>query len=183
MIPGERRILFEQTEEVGVGDDAVLDHLGHAGGELARRQGGQQVGVGEDGRGLVEVADEVLAGGKVDARLATDGAVDHREQGGRELVEIDAALIGSGREAGEVADDAATEREDRAVAGHAVGGEEIPDAREFGGRLGRLAVRGRGEDRHQAREFGGETRLRGGDAGRGDRDALLAGGQTAFGGG
>ena len=131
----------------------------------------------------MEVADEVLAGGKVDARLAADGAVDHREQGGRELGEIDPTLIRSGRETGEVTDDAAAEREDRAVAGHAVGGEEIPDAREFGGRLGRLAVRSGGEHRHQAGEFGGEAGLRGGDAGRGDRDALLAGGKTTFGGG
>ena len=131
----------------------------------------------------MEVADEVLAGGKVDARLAADGAVDHREQRGRELVEIDAALIGGGREAGEVADDAAAEREDRAVAGHAVGGEEIPHAREFGGRLRGLAVGGGGEHRHQAREFRREAGLRGGDAGRGDRDALLAGVQATFGGG
>ena len=41
MIPGERRVLLQETEEVGVGDDAVLDDLGHAGGELARRQGRQ----------------------------------------------------------------------------------------------------------------------------------------------
>ena len=30
MIPGERRVLLQETEEVGVGDDAVLDDLGHA---------------------------------------------------------------------------------------------------------------------------------------------------------
>jgi hypothetical protein len=41
MIPGERRVLLQEPEEVGVGDDAVLDDLSHARGELARRQGGQ----------------------------------------------------------------------------------------------------------------------------------------------
>jgi UDP-2,3-diacylglucosamine pyrophosphatase LpxH len=37
MIPGERCVLLQETEEIGVGDEAVLDHLGHARGELARR--------------------------------------------------------------------------------------------------------------------------------------------------
>jgi hypothetical protein len=75
---------------------------------------------------------------------------------------------------------ATTEREDRAISSHAVGGEEIPNAGEFGGRLGGLAVRSRREHGHEAGELRGETGLGRRDARRGDRDALLAGGHSTF---
>ena len=61
-----------------------------------------------------------------------------------------------------------------------MGGEEIPDAREFGGRLRGLAVRRRREHGHEASELRGEAGLGRGDARRGDRHALLTGSHATF---
>ena len=55
------RLPSSQREEAGVGDQAVLDHLGEARAQLARRQRAQRVGVGDHGARLVERADQVLA--------------------------------------------------------------------------------------------------------------------------
>ena len=55
-------VFFEVGEEAGVVDDAGFDGLLQAGAELGGREGAEEVGVGEDGRGVVEAADEVFAG-------------------------------------------------------------------------------------------------------------------------
>ena len=95
----------------------------------------------------MKITDEVFAGGEVDTRLPAHRAIDHRQERRRHLIEIDAALVGGGGKAGEVTDHATADREERAIAGHAVLREEVPDAREFVGGLGLLAIGGRDVDR------------------------------------
>ena len=67
-------------------------------------------------RGLVERADQILAGACVDRGLAADRRIDLREQGRRDLDEAAAALEDRGGEADEIADHAATERDDMIAA-------------------------------------------------------------------
>ena len=100
---------FEVSDEAGVVDDAGFDGLVEAGAELRGGEGGEEVGVGVDGDGVVEGADEVFARGKVDAGLATDGGVDLGEEGAGDLDVGDSAHVDGGEEAGDVADDSATE--------------------------------------------------------------------------
>ena len=64
----------------------------------------------------MEAADEVFAGGEVDAGLAADGGVDLGEESGGDLDVADAAHVDGGEEAGDVADDAAAEGEEERVA-------------------------------------------------------------------
>ena len=52
----------------------------------------------------------------VDADLAADGAIDHRQQRGRHHQQRQAAVVGRGDEAGQVADDAAADRDDQRLA-------------------------------------------------------------------
>jgi hypothetical protein len=59
----------EPVEEHGVAEQSVFDDLGIAGTELARRQGVEQGGVGDDEDRLVERADEVLAAARIMAVL------------------------------------------------------------------------------------------------------------------
>ncbi len=113
----------DAIEEGAVADGAVLDDLGHAGGEFLRGQRGERVEIGNDEARLVERADEILTLGQVDAGLAADGAVDHGEERGGNLDEGDTAQVARGDEAGEVAHHAAAETDDRAGARHLDMGE------------------------------------------------------------
>ena len=110
------------------GDQRGLDHLGPAGGQLGRRQRGQDAGIGEHGGRLVVGAGVVLALGQVDAGLAAVGGVDLRDERGRHLHHRHAALVDRGAEAREVADDAAAERHHVVVAGHARRGQGAHNA-------------------------------------------------------
>ena len=74
-------VFFEVGEEFGVVDDAGFDGLLQAGAELGGREGAEEVGVGEDGLGVVEAADEIFSGEEVDAGFAAYGGVDLREEG------------------------------------------------------------------------------------------------------
>jgi len=56
----------------------------------AAGEGGEQVDVAEDGEGVVEGADEVLAGEEVDAGLAAEGRIDLREERGGQANVADA---------------------------------------------------------------------------------------------
>lgn len=94
----------------------MLEHLGPAGTQLHRRQGGQDVDVGQDQPRLVEGADEVLAARGVDGRLAADRTVDLGQKGRGDLNEVDAAHIESRRQTGEVADHAAAQGHDHILA-------------------------------------------------------------------
>ena len=55
---------LDQVEDRGVGDEAALDDLAQAGDEVGPRQGAQQVEVAQHAGGLVEGADQVLAGAR-----------------------------------------------------------------------------------------------------------------------
>ncbi len=116
-------MLFEVGEEFGRADDAGFDGFVEAGDEFGFGKRGEEVDVGEDGARVVKGADEVFAGGEVDAGFAADGGVDLGEEGGGDLDVGDAAHVDGGEEAGDVADDAASEGEQEGVAVGAVLGE------------------------------------------------------------
>ena len=78
---------------------ALMDSR-EAGAELARGEGAEKVGVGEDSLRMVEAADEIFPGGEVDSGFAADGGVDLRKQRGRHLDVADAAHVDGGEEAG-----------------------------------------------------------------------------------
>ena len=77
----------------------------------------------------MEGADEILAAGMIDRRLAADRGIHLREQRRRHLHEVHAALVAGRDKAGQVADHAAAERQDRAVAREAVGDQYVEYAR------------------------------------------------------
>ena len=106
------KVLADEGEEGGVADDRVFDAFGEAAADFTRGKGGEGGDIGEDEAGLVEGADEVFAGGVIDADLAADGGIDGGEEGGGALDEGGAAEKGGGDEAGKVADDAAAEGDD-----------------------------------------------------------------------
>ncbi len=88
---------------------------------------------------MVEGADEVLAGGEVDAGLAAEGRVDLGEEGGGQADVADAAHVDGGEEAGDVADDAAAEGEEDGVAVGAGEGELLGEGFDLGEALVALA--------------------------------------------
>ena len=135
------RVLLEGGELGLVPDGGRLDHLGHAVDELAHGQRLEEGEVDVDAAGLPEGADQVLAHGRVDGRLAADGRVDHGEQGGGHLDEADAAHEGGGDVADHVADDAAAEGDDDRVAGAGVGEHPVLDLGLGLAALGELAGR------------------------------------------
>ena len=93
-VPGEQAGAFALApgEESGVVDQAIFDHFGIAGAKLARVERVEEGGVGDDQRGLVKAADEILFPEGVDRGLAADRAVGLREQGGRQMDDRAAAL-------------------------------------------------------------------------------------------
>ena len=100
------RLALTHVKQGGVSDGARLDDLRHAVVQLAQGQRAQQRRVDDDTRGLMKRADQVLAGGGVDARFPTDAAVHHRKQGGGNLHDGHAAHVRGGDEPCQVADHA-----------------------------------------------------------------------------
>ncbi len=74
------RSIERQRLEIVTREEVVLGHLAVAGATLAWWQRGEGVGVADHPDRLPERPDEVLALGKVDAGLAADGGIDHRQQ-------------------------------------------------------------------------------------------------------
>ncbi len=74
-------VRLEPLEHRAIADHGMLEHLGIAGAQLARGQAVEAAGVGEHQLGLVEGADQILAGRGIDPGLAADRAVDLGEQG------------------------------------------------------------------------------------------------------
>jgi len=161
-------VLFHVAEELCVVDDAGFDGLLQAGAKFGGGEGAEKVGVGEDGLWVVEAADEVFAGGEVDAGLAADGGVDLGEEGGGDLHVADAAHVDGGEEAGDVADDATTKGEEEGVAVGPCGGELLGEGFDAGHALVALAC-GVEEDGWGFFEAGEEgLGPEGPDVGRGD---------------
>ena len=96
----------------------MLGDLGQPGPELGRGQSCQSADVGQHRTGLLERADEILALGQIDAGLAADGGVDHRQQACGAKDEVDAAQIGRGDKPGHIAGHPSAQADDRSVAAH-----------------------------------------------------------------
>ena len=78
----------EGAQVVGVGDEAVLDHLGEAGEEVVAVEGAEEGAVDHHAVGLVEGADLVLEAVEVDARLSAHGGVDGGHEGGGDVKDV-----------------------------------------------------------------------------------------------
>ena len=78
----------EGVQVVGVGDEAVLDHLGEAGKEVVAVEGAEEGAVDHHAVGLVEGADLVLEAIEVNARLSTHGGVDGGHEGGGDVEDV-----------------------------------------------------------------------------------------------
>ena len=109
-------IPFQGVEELGIEDDAVLDHLGQAAPVLAIGKRGQGGGVDPDAQGLMEGADQVLGPGMIDAHLAADRAVHHRQKRGRHHEQRQPAIERRRHETGQVAHHSAADRDDHSPA-------------------------------------------------------------------
>src|SRR3990167_2243142 len=107
---------LEPVEETAVADQPVFDDFGIAREELAHRQGGQRIRIGEHEARLMESACKVLPVLRVDAGLAADGTVHLGEQGRRNLGEVDAATQDRRRKASQVADHATAQRDHEVAA-------------------------------------------------------------------
>ena len=148
---------LEPGEEVWVGDQAVLDHLGVAGQQLALRQGRERADVGQHQPRLVKGADQVLALAGVDPGLAADRAVDLRQKGRRHLDEVQAAQGQRGGQPGQVADHAAAEGDHDAAPVDLRVQQPLGQHLEMGEILGRLARR---QDDRRAVPAGGREGVR-----------------------
>ena len=104
--------MADKIEEGGIADDAVLDAFGEAAADFADGEGFEGGDIGDDEARLMEGADEIFAGGVIDADFAADGGVDGGEEGGGDLDEGDSAEEGSGDVSGHIADDPPTECDD-----------------------------------------------------------------------
>ena len=172
---GPRRVLFDEVQDGGVGDEAALDDLGHAGNDLVPGQGVQRVQVRQDAGGRVEGAHQVLAFGGVDAGFAAHGGVHHAQQAGGHVDDFDAAEPGGRNEAGEVGHGAAADGDDGVGAGEVVLSQHLPAE---GGHLDVLAFFGVRDFGRQRGEAGGGELLTDGVAGEpegagvDDEDAL-----------
>jgi hypothetical protein len=72
--------LLRPLPQAAAGDQARLQNLDVAGGELFPREGLERARVGKDRERLVVCADVVLRRGKIDAGLPSVRGVDHRHQ-------------------------------------------------------------------------------------------------------
>src|SRR4029450_12080491 len=104
---------------------AMLDDFGEAGAQLASRQRGECRRIDDDERGRMKSADGVLAGRRVDSRLATDRGIDHREQRRWNLYDCEPTHVRGRDEAGEVANHTAAKGDDCGVSSASLGGEGI----------------------------------------------------------
>ncbi len=140
-LDGGGRVLLDQVEDPGVGDEAGLHHLGHARDEFVARQRLQRGEVHQHGRRLVEHAHEVLARVGVDAGLAAHRRVHHAQQGGGHVHQSHATHPGAGHEAGEVGDGAAAQAHHDASAVETDAAQDLPAEVRHGQRLAVLGVR------------------------------------------
>ena len=157
---------FEEGEIV---DQAVFDDLGVARAQLARRQRVEHGRVDEHQRRLMECADQILAGGRVDRGLAADRAVDLRQQRRRHLDEAASALDDRAGEPDQIADHPAAERDDMVAALDPMREQAVGQRFQLHPALGALA--GRQHDRLAGDAGGGERGLQGREV---RRDVLVA---------
>ena len=147
----ERAKFSRNWKRSGVRDDAVLDDLREALVELTRGQCPKGVDISHDQDGLMKCADEILAEGSVDRRLAADGTIHLREQRGRNLHIRNSAMINRRGETREISHHSAAERDDKRRAIQARGGHLITDLLQLRERLRGLARRDCHERRLESR--------------------------------
>ncbi len=117
---------IEDVEHPGIANRGVLDDLCDTFVELPIRQRAQSGGVREHERGMMKRSNEILAAGRVHARLATHGAIDLRNNRRGHLHVGNAAVVDRRDEAREVAHHAAAERDEHRLAIQA-GGDHCVD--------------------------------------------------------
>ncbi len=130
----------ELLEERTTRDDAVLDDFVQPGAELTTGKGSQELGVDDHSRRLVIRADQVLARGVVDADLASDRAIDLRQERRRYLDDRYATKERRRGEARDVADDTSANGDNRRRAIRGCADEGIVDASDGWHLLEALAV-------------------------------------------
>ena len=128
---------LDVVEDAGVAHEPHLDDLGHAGKEVVARQRVEGVDVAEHPTRAPEGAHQVLAGSRVDPRLAADGRIDHSQERRGDLDDPDAAQPGGCHEAGQVGRRASAQADDGVAAREPGGAEHRPAE---GRHLGRLRV-------------------------------------------
>ena len=99
---------LEPCKEGRVTEKPIFHHLGIASTKFAVGKRIKRGEIGKDGSWLVEGTDQVLAGGRIDTGLATDRAVDLRQQCRRHLNEVNTTKQACSGKADQVADDPAT---------------------------------------------------------------------------
>ena len=97
----------QRIEELGVANDSMLDRLGESFVPDPIRQGTQRVGIGDDQRGMMKRANQILTRAGIDAGLPADAAIDLREKSRRDGNVWDAAEIDRRDKAGQISDDTA----------------------------------------------------------------------------
>ena len=135
----EVEVRLDQVEDHRVGDEPCLDHLGEPGDEVVGRHRLQRREVAQHAGRRVEGPDQVLSLGRVDARLAADGGIHHREHGGGQLDHAHTAQPRRGDEAREVGGRAPTDPDDGIGPGEPCLAQHLPAE---GGDLGGLRLLG-----------------------------------------
>ena len=109
-------VALQARHERLVAQKAILDHLGNARAHLAGFEGLEYIGVDQNAARLMKGADEILARGEIDARLAAHAAVDLCEKRSRNLHEADAAHPHARGKSRHVAHDTAAQGHHEALA-------------------------------------------------------------------
>ena len=125
---GRARLRLQRIEHGCIGDEPGLDHLGHPGGEFARRQRSEEPQIGHHHPRLVKGADQVLAGGNIHPGLPAHRSVHHGQKGGRASGVRDPAQVDGGDKTSMVAGGAAPDSHESSAPIIAVAGQPIAGA-------------------------------------------------------
>ena len=88
---------FEESEELGIGDDAIFDHFVEPRAVFAVWKRGERVGIDDDEFGRIERSDKILPFRQVHASFAADGTINLRDKRRGNVDEPDATQIGRQR--------------------------------------------------------------------------------------
>ena len=128
-------------EESGIVDQAIFDDFSVARTELPWIERVEERRIGDDQRGLVKGADQILLAKGIDCGLAANRTVGLSQQGCRQVDDRTATLEQGRCQARKIADASATQRNDRRVAGHAALGKPGEELMKGSPVLGRLSLR------------------------------------------
>ena len=135
------KVLLDEAQDLRVGDEAALDHLGQPGPDVTRREGVEEGQVAQHRARLVEGAHQVLARRQVDAGLAAHRGVDHGQHRRGDADVADPAQPRGRDEPGEVGRRPAADAHHEIVAGEPGGRQGVPAAGEHLGGLRPFGVR------------------------------------------